>query len=125
MGGSGGGGFANFGRPSNLGTGSEIPAGKGGACDSSDECAINTTAILQSPRADVVSSLRVGDILRLQITNGGPPVLAMAPDNNIAGGVIVEIKRLVDCIRMGNSYDAKVLSIDGGAVKLHIYNREI
>jgi hypothetical protein len=122
MGGSGS-GSRGFGKPSqpegSQGSGS---TGGGGGGGSADECAtLAFTAILQSPQPGVVQTLALGTVLNLKSTNGGPPVVAVTSDDRIAGGVIPNINRVIDCMNNGYTFVAEVTKIDGGAVTVHVH----
>ena len=129
MGGSGG-GSRSFGRPSQPDGGQQpkLPSdtgggGGGGGGEQPDDCSgIDVSVTLQSPQPAVVAALRKGDLLRVQLTNGAPPILAVTQAGATAGAIIPpDIKKLVDCLNRGHKFVAEVLQVTGGAVKVRVY----
>ncbi|MEW6070909.1 MAG: hypothetical protein AB1485_09850 [Candidatus Thermoplasmatota archaeon] len=80
---------------------------------------LNFEASLASPQSEVVSRLRKGDILSVELrSSNGKNFIAALSNNEIAGSIIERVADLVRCIQEGNTYEAEVLSIRGGAVNI-------
>lgn len=94
-------------------------SGLGGAAGD-DPCAIFQQAPLNSPRAAVVATLNVGDILSVVLNEAGiRPVLEVHAPTGIVGALTHNGHMLIiDCIRRGRSYVAEVISRSGPAVDL-------
>lgn len=114
MGGSGG-GTPDFGRPS--GGGGPQPGNGGDLCSSLTE-----DTLIASPAPAVISTITVGETLRLSLSPGdNPPVLAQKPSGVLVGTVMPTfLVDLVDCMRAGNAYEVKVLEISGGAIRVRV-----
>ena len=121
MSGSGGGGHSD----SSSG-GSSIVGGSGGGSgsgsSSNDACDINETAPVNSPQANVVRTLSVGDHLDVSLVGTAPRrTLQLIAQAGIAGSLThrgaLAISR---CIDAGHDYDAEVLSINGGQIIVRI-----
>jgi hypothetical protein len=106
MSGSGGGGGG--------GGGFEPPAG---------DCAtLAFDTQLSSPKATVVSTLKVKDVLDVttQVV-GGVTVVVALHGGQIAGGLASPlVQRLRECIENGTAFRARILSIASGQVRVHV-----
>jgi hypothetical protein len=104
MSGSGGGGFTTYDPPVI-------------AC----ERLIIETAI-SSPKAAVISQLKVGDVLDVGLENApGNVVVALYWSGQVAGGIThPSTNRLRECIQVGTRYRATVTSISAGQVRVRI-----
>ncbi len=122
MGGSGG-GSVSFGRPSQPDDVQQVDPTQGGGGGQPDDCSsIDVNVVLQSPQPAVVTTLRKGDLLRVQLTSGGPPILAVTQQGAAAGAIIPpDIRKLVDCLNKGHDFVAEVLQVTGGAVRVRVY----
>ncbi len=108
MGGSGSGGSISFGKPPE-------PSG-------ADECStISFKAVLHSPQPDVIQTLVVGTILQLVAIDNKPPVMAVTKDGKPVGGVIQNSHQLIRCMTNGSQFIAEVITIDKGAVTVHVH----
>lgn len=78
---------------------------------------------LSSPQAHVVNTLYVGAILDIvQQVQGGQSVTVAIFNGNVAGGIASpKVQRMRVCISNGTTYRAKVLSINGGQVRVQVY----
>ena len=77
--------------------------------------------MLASPTPKVIAKLKVKDILKVELKDGKPPVLAVTEHNEAAGTIIpTDLSTLVGCIKKGCQYEAKVVNIDGGACTVEI-----
>lgn len=81
------------------------------------------TSQLASPKEEVVEQLRDGSIL--QIVSGeqnGQSVVHALWDGEIAGGIAdPRLQRLRICMAEGTMYEARVVEINNGQVRIFIY----
>lgn len=78
---------------------------------------------LASPKAPVVGQLNVGDILDIAFATTGNQVV-MALWNGAEAGSIVHshLTQLRNCMTQGEQYQARVLQVSGGQVRLRVYH---
>lgn len=82
-------------------------------------CNIVETVPLNSPKAQVISKLKVGDELDVILVNHA--LIARAPIHGAAGSLTPKsLADLVQCIEAGNEYVAKVISVSGGVCQVEI-----
>jgi hypothetical protein len=101
---------------------SKPKGGGGGSGGPDDDCAIHERTRLNSPDRTVLVTLRVTDILRLELDNG-PPIRLLAVDaRGRPVGSITSPKspQIVACIRRGRSYEADILAINGAICEIDI-----
>ncbi len=116
----GGGGYGGYNHQSNRGNdnGANGNPSEGGhqlACDCDAIC-IDT--ILNSPQQDVLTILKVGDILLVKDEMG--KLLALK-DKKIAGSLTPpEQAKIISCIAAGYEYNAVVTGINGAACRVQI-----
>lgn len=88
------------------------------ACDQ-----LSFTAQLASPKEEIVDQLRIGSVL--QIVSGeqnGQSVVHALWEGQIAGGIAdPRLQRLRICMSEGTLYAARVVAINNGQVRVHIY----
>lgn len=79
---------------------------------------------LASPKAAVVSKMKVGDLLDLVFkTINNTQVVTTLWNNQIAGGIVHPLlTQLRNCMTEGELYKARVLQINGGIVSLRVYH---
>lgn len=78
-------------------------------------------APIMSPEPAVVQSLKIGDILLVALQRELPGgTIVVLNGNSVAGSIIEHVSELVRCIQDGHSYEAKVLSIRGGDVRVRV-----
>lgn len=79
-------------------------------------------AQLTSPQPAVVSTLKPGDLLDVQVVNmKGQIVVQVLIKGRPAGGLAgPDATRLRNCIERGHEYSAKVLAINGGQVRVFV-----
>ncbi|AVX36246.1 hypothetical protein [Yersinia massiliensis] len=85
---------------------------------------LTITTQLSSPNPAVVPFLKVGDILVIQQRNQNGLSLteAIFGTNQVAGGIASpQIRRMRECIELGTTYVARVISINGGQVMVKVY----
>ncbi|MGO1660119.1 MAG: hypothetical protein ACTHYN_16110 [Marinobacter sp.] len=90
---------------------------------SADTCEkLNFTTQLASPKEEVVEQLEVGDLL--DIISGqqnGQSVVQAVWRGQVAGGVADQrLQQLRHCLTEGFTYEALVLSVDNGQVRIRI-----
>ena len=82
---------------------------------------------LASPDPDGVDSLKAGDILDVDlIEEGGVTIVGVVQGEGMVIGSVVSDRaaQLRECLQQGFTYDAKVGSVVGGAVRVRISARE-
>lgn len=104
------------------GGGSGGGAGGGGG-GGDDPCAISQQAPINSPNPAVVRALSVGDVLDIVLTGTAPRQVLEV--RRPAGGTAGSLTHrghisLIRCIEAGNSYQAEVVQITGGAIIVQI-----
>jgi hypothetical protein len=117
----GGGGISGRDRPAGgAGTGGILPGG-GAAGSGVDRCAdIDEFTDLLSPKPEVLTHLRRGDILSLELHKGNLPIRALR-DGIVAGSVVpLLLETLFECMKRGRQFEAHVISLAGGACKVRI-----
>lgn len=76
--------------------------------------------VLSAPEEDVVASLQVGDLLKVEEQDGY--IIARTQDGKKAGTLLTPIHgRLILCIKQGYEYQAEVLGVDGIMCKVRIF----
>jgi hypothetical protein len=99
--------------------------GGSGSGKSGDACDITEVTTLNSPNRTTVTTLRVGDILDVQL-QAGPPRRLVATHNGSVAGSITSPKstQIIQCItREGRAYVAEVRSIRGGLCQVELRPR--
>lgn len=94
----------------------------GPGSEQGDPCNIVQQAPLNSPRADVIETLSVGDELAVSLNTGGDhPVLEVISRAGAAGALTHRGHlKIIECIEGGREYKAVVLSVSGGAVQVRV-----
>ena len=125
MSGSGGSGGGEW-RPTSPAERSDHEAGGGsggrGGGASSDVCDITEITTLNSLNRTVASTLRVGDVLDVEL-KVGPPRQLLATRTGAVAGSITSSKsaQIIRCIKRENrAYVAVVITIRGGLCKVEI-----
>jgi len=109
-------------RSSGGGGGSSSGGSGAGGGSGDDNCDINETAPVNSPQPAVVRTLSVGDVLAVQVA-GAPPrrTLQVVAPAGVAGSLTHRgALALVNCIDAGHSYEAEVITLNGGQVTVRI-----
>jgi hypothetical protein len=77
-------------------------------------------AQLTSPQPAVVASLKVGDVLDIDVANmKGQVIVQVLKGKQAAGGLAgPDATRLRNCMEQGNKYKATVRSVNGGQVRV-------
>jgi hypothetical protein len=91
----------------------------------SDKCACSFgRVVLASPKAKVIAKLKAREVLKVELKDGKPPVLAVTSTDEIAGTIIpTDLSTLVECIKKGHEYEATIVKIDGGACTVDVQPR--
>jgi len=79
---------------------------------------------LASPKAQVVSQLSVNAILDIIFAQAGNQQVVSALWNGSEAGGIVDpnLNQLRNCMNQGEQYQARVLQLGGGQVRLRVYH---
>ena len=77
---------------------------------------------LSSPKLDVISAIRVGDLLEVMTeTHGDRTTVVVKYKGAVAGGLAAPLlKRLRECIEEGTQYRAKVTAKKDGQVRVRV-----
>ena len=122
MSGSGGGGSDND--NGNWRPASSVPnstGGGGGGAGAHNPCAFTELAVLSSPNAQVVAQLTTSSILKIALEQTPLRVVA-THQGAIAGSITTaRLADIIECIRAGQVYEARVTQINGGLVHIEIY----
>ena len=90
-----------------------------------DQCDISVDAPLQGPRKAILATLNVGEILTVALreTGGTTSVVCREAGNNEVAGALtfVGIATLISCIRQGHTYEAEIVTLDGGDCEVRVY----
>jgi len=104
------------------GGGGPIGLGPGGATDDGTACdRLRFDTMLASPDPAVIERLSLGDILDLEIRGQGVAALARTAGGGIAGWIIERLPQLLRCLQADNTFEAKVKSVQGGAVLVQVH----
>ena len=78
---------------------------------------------LSSPKPDVVTHLTVGDELQIVLdTQPGIKVVLALYNGQVAGGLASpETARLRHCMELGTNYNATILDVTGGQVRVRVH----
>lgn len=109
------------GQPATKGSGKGTGAGGGSSSGGSDHCNIRSAGTLRSPSPAIIPHLTTGALLDVQVVRvAGLDVLQANHGARGPVGVIdcPDEQALVDCIAIGNIYQAQVSRISGGAVSV-------
>ena len=84
-----------------------------------DQISIRTN--LASPVPAVLSTLKTGDILDIQLQGATGPLAAVDSLGNIAGTVLtIDPQLLINCINDGYSYQGRIISLSGADCQILI-----
>lgn len=76
---------------------------------------------LSSPRAEVVDRLNAGDLLEVSLDEGRRDVVVVRHQDDLAGGLASpNLGRLRACIEGGTTYQAEVIEVNGGQVRVRV-----
>ena len=97
--------------------------GGGGVPDTPPSCNdLKFTILVSSPQPAAVAALKVGDVLDIDVAQRGAQVVVRVLQNDtLVGGLAgPDATRLRNCIEDGHDYQAEVLSITGGQVRVEV-----
>ena len=120
MSGSGGGGGGGAGGPTG---GSWAPP------DSQIDCAnLRFETPLSSPNPTVVAQIAVGEVADVELVNPQPDVTVVGvlrrnPPQDVIGTITTRLRELLRCIQGGTDYQAEILEISGGVVRVKVEPR--
>jgi hypothetical protein len=78
---------------------------------------------LASPKAQVIAQLSINDILDITFASTGHQVVIALFNGNEAGGIVdPHLSQLRNCMAQGEQYQARVLQITGGQVRLRVFH---
>ncbi len=85
-------------------------------------CNIVEKTPLNSPKANVVASLKVGSILEVALTSTGKSLVAKVVGGEAIAGSLtpMSLVDIVDCMARGRHYVAVVTQISGGFCEVEI-----
>lgn len=94
----------------------------GGSANDSPCESLKFDAQLTSPQPAVVATLVVGDVLDIRVDKlQGQIVVKVLKGGLVAGGLTgPEATRLRNCIEGGHAYEAEVMSVNGGHVRVRV-----
>ena len=121
---SGSGGNDDSPRPSPRapGSGGRGKGGRGGA--ECDPCNLVERTALNSPVMAVLSRFRPGMILDVELDTGPPPRLVAKDSGQTAGAITSRsMAQIILCIQGGRSYEAEVLSVNGGLCVVEVRSK--
>lgn len=85
----------------------------------SAECAgLRKEKPLLAPNADVIADLVVGDVLGVDLRDSSNPAIAIVADDGREAGAVMPDEQLIECLRQGYIYRARVTTIRGGHVSV-------
>lgn len=95
-----------------------------GSDSPSDSCAtLRFETQLASPKAQVVAGLQAGDVLDIAFGQGGNQVVVALFNGVEAGGIVdPHLNQLRKCMNQNEQFQARVLSITGGQVRIRVYH---
>jgi hypothetical protein len=98
------------------GSGAEPSGGAWGAGGTADDCDFEVASTqLRSTVPNVVSKLKKGDVLQVEVDEDLPAVLVKR-GAEAAGSVVDRVPKFVACSKAGYKYEAEILEIDGAVV---------
>lgn len=106
------------------GTSSKRGTGVGGGMSNEPSCLdISFQTQISSPKAEVVAELSVDDVLDIELIVGGKvTTVAVKHAGKIVGGLASpNISKIRQCLSQGIRYQATVISIDSGLIRIEVY----
>lgn len=104
-------------------SGSGGGGGGGGVPPNNSPCeTLRFEAQLTSPQPAVVATLRPGEVLDIVVASmGGLAVVQVLKAGQVAGGLTgPDATRLRNCVDQGHAYNASVVSVNGGQVRVRV-----
>lgn len=120
-GGGGSGGGDDF-RPAPIKPTKKGRSGGGAGDGGSDPCDIDKKTILNSPDPAILKTLKVGEVLKVEVASGARKILEAKKGGNVAGSVTFpEMGQVIECIESGEAFEAEVVSISGGQCQVRVH----
>jgi len=97
--------------------------GGGGVPDIQPSCdALKFSILVSSPQPAAVAALKIGDVLDVDVAQlGAQMVVRVLQNGTLVGGLAgPDATRLRNCIEEGHDYQAKVLSVTSGQVRVEV-----
>lgn len=97
--------------------------GGGGVPDTQPSCSdLKFTILVSSPQPAAVAALKPGDVLNIDVVQRGAQMVVRVLQNGVLVGGLAgpDATRLRNCIEDGHMYQAEVLSITGGQVRVEV-----
>jgi hypothetical protein len=87
-----------------------------------DDCSsLSFEASLYSPVPSVITKLKVGDYLRIELDDTEKTVLALNNRREIAGTLVGKnMLKIIDCLRKNFKYKGEITKISGGSCTITI-----
>ena len=104
-------------------SGSGGGGGGGGVSDPQPLCSeLKFTILVSSPQPAAVAALELGSVLMIDVAQQGiQMVVRVLHNGTLVGGLAgPDAARLRNCIEGGHVYEAEVLSINGGQVRVEV-----
>ena len=105
-------------------SGSSGGGGSGGGIPETQSSCDNLkfSILVSSPQPMPVAALKVGDVLEIDVAQRGAQVVVRVLQNGtLVGGLAgPDATRLRNCIEDGHDYQAEVVSITGGQVRVEV-----
>lgn len=97
-------------------------SGGGGYSPPDTNCAnLSFTTVLSSPQVSVISTLKKGDQLKLELQLA-PVKLVMATNKGkFTGTITTQAQKLIACIEAGTDYVADVVSVSGHQCSVEVH----
>lgn len=110
------------GNPSTSSSSGSVGGGfSSGGQASGASCNFEFDTMLGSPDAVEVATLAVGEDLVLALQENPPAVMANRASGGTVGGITQSAAEIRACMQRGFAYQARVLDISGGAVKVRVH----
>jgi hypothetical protein len=88
---------------------------RGGRGSASNCATLKISAKLFSPAPIIISTLKPGDVLKIEYIRPKGPVKVVTPKGDLAGTLLLkEMLEIINCIEQGYEYKVIVQSIAGG-----------
>ena len=77
---------------------------------------------LSSPKPTVIAAVKIGDVLDVALQDmGGTSAVVVLRQGQVAGGLASpQVNRLRECIAQGHLYQASVMDVQGGQVRVRV-----
>ena len=98
--------------------------GGGGGIPTADCKDISIKTNVTSPDPSVLKTVKVGDLLDIELQTSTGPIIALTSKKKILGSIFTtNPKLLIDCISKGFNYRGRILLIDGADCQILITSK--